>query len=181
MQLLSLVPLCLAVAGLVSAHLVKLFRQANDPKGVPGPFLIPYIGRIHDLPIQYMWLKFKEWADKYAVDGFYRTEMLGAKFLVVSDEKVAEDLLVKKAKTNSDRPEIRSLIDSKSSFGSMEYLPLMGKNGKCYSCACKFGAKTVRILGSTKTTCTWLFNRGGKCSVLRPDVPRVETLASQVD
>lgn len=135
MQLLTLFPLGLALIGLVCTKLVKLFRQVNDPKGVPGPTLVPYIGRIHDLPVQYMWLKFKEWADKYAVDGFYRTEMLGAKFLVVSDEKVAEDLLVKKAKFNSDRPTITSLIDSKSSFGSMEYLPLMGKNGKCYSYA----------------------------------------------
>lgn len=131
MQLLTVVPLSVAIIGLAFARLVKLFRQANDPKGVPGPFLIPYIGRIHDLPIQYMWLKFKEWADKFAVDGFYKTEMLGAKFLVVSDEKVAEDLLVKRARFNSDRPEIKSLFDSKSSFGSMEYLPLMGKNGKC--------------------------------------------------
>lgn len=131
MQLLTVVPLSVAIIGLAFARLVKLFRQANDPKGVPGPILIPYIGRIHDLPIQYMWLKFKEWADKYAVDGFYKTEMLGAKFLVVSDEKVAEDLLVKRARFNSDRPEIKSLFDSKSSLGSMEYLPLMGKNGKC--------------------------------------------------
>ncbi|POS72454.1 cytochrome P450 2C30 [Diaporthe helianthi] len=75
-----------------------------------------------------MWIKFKEWADEYAVNGFYRTEMLGAKFLVVSDEKVAEELFVKRAKFNSDRPAIRSLFDPKSTFGSMEYLPLMGKN-----------------------------------------------------
>lgn len=75
-----------------------------------------------------MWIKFKEWADEYAVDGFYRTEMLGAKFLIISDEKVAEDLLVKKAKFNSDRPAITYLFDPKSTFGSMEYLPLMGKN-----------------------------------------------------
>lgn len=130
MQLLTLIPLSLTIIGLALARLVKLFRQANDPKGVPGPTLIPYIGRIHDLPIPYMWIKFKEWADEYAVDGFYRTEMLGAKFLVISDEKVAEDLLVKRAKFNSDRPAMRSLFDSKSSFGSMEYLPLMGRNGR---------------------------------------------------
>ncbi|KAI7777215.1 hypothetical protein LA080_003879 [Diaporthe eres] len=129
MQLLTLIPLSLAIIGLGLARLVKLFRHANDPKRGPGPTLIPYIGRIHDLPIPYMWIKFKEWADEYAVDGFYRTEMLGAKFLVISDEKVAEELLVKRAKFNSDRPAMRSLFDSKSSFGSMEYLPLMGKNG----------------------------------------------------
>lgn len=138
---------------------------------------IPYIGRIHDLPIQYMWIKLKEWADKYAVDGFYRTEMLGAKFLVISEESVAEDLLVKKARFNSDRPSMTSLFDSKSSFGSMEYLPLMGKNGKCCSYGCCHGAKTFRILGSTETTCTCVSDQWSKRSVLRPDVSRVKTLA----
>ncbi|KUJ21258.1 putative O-methylsterigmatocystin oxidoreductase [Mollisia scopiformis] len=73
-----------------------------------------------------MWLKFKEWADIYGP--IYKTEMLGATFLVISDEKIAEELLVKRAKIYSDRPAIRSLFDSKSTHGSMEYLPLMGKN-----------------------------------------------------
>ncbi|RFU33339.1 hypothetical protein B7463_g3033, partial [Scytalidium lignicola] len=54
--------------------------------------------------------------------------MLGATFLIISDEKIAEELLVKRAKIYSDRPEIRSLFDPKSTYGSMEYLPLMGRN-----------------------------------------------------
>lgn len=38
----------------------------NENNGrMPGPRLVPFIGRIHDLPIQYMWLKFKEWSDIY--------------------------------------------------------------------------------------------------------------------
>lgn len=102
--------------------------KARDDE-LPGPTLIPFIGRVHDLPIQYMWLKFKEWADVYGP--IYRTEMLGAKFVVISDETIAEELLVKRAKYNSDRPQVRSLFDSKSTDGSMEYLPLMGRNREC--------------------------------------------------
>ena len=66
------------------------------------------------LPINFMWLKFKEWADTYGP--IYRTEMLGAKFIIISDETIAEELLVKRAKINSDRPLMRSLFDSKSSI-----------------------------------------------------------------
>ncbi|KAB5584739.1 cytochrome P450 [Coniochaeta sp. 2T2.1] len=128
MQLITILALGAALAACAVFHLYKAFREINDPKGPPGPVQLPFIGRVHDLPIEFMWIKLKEWADQYAVDGFYRTSMLGANFLVVSDEKVAEELLVKKAKYNSDRPVIRSLFDSKSTFGSMEYLPLMGKN-----------------------------------------------------
>ena len=113
----------------VYSLIVRLSKKTNNGlEPLPGPRLVPFIGRIHDLPIQYMWLKFKEWADVYGP--IYYTEMLGAKFIVVADETIAEELLVKRAKYNSDRPQIRSLFDSKSSDGSMEYLPLMGKNGK---------------------------------------------------
>lgn len=130
MQLVTagLLALVLLVATVV--HLIKEFQKINDPNGPPGPIQLPYIGRIHDLPINFMWLKFKEWADKHGAGGFYRTQMLGVNVLVITDEKVAEDLLVKRAKYNSDRPNIQSLFDSKSSEGSMEYLPLMGRNSK---------------------------------------------------
>jgi hypothetical protein len=132
MQQLTLI---VAVIALVGAGVLSLFhalqrRQAwhnNKASEPPGPALVPWIGRIHDLPIEYMWLKFKEWADVYGP--IYRTQMLGDYFIVISDEKVAEDLLVKRSKTYGDRPQIRSLFDPKSTNGSMEYLPLMGKNG----------------------------------------------------
>lgn len=131
-------PLTLVVAAvaLVGFGLLSLFntlksRQAwykNKATEPPGPALVPWVGRIHDLPIEYMWLKFKEWADTYGP--LYRTQMLGDYFIIVTDEKVAEDLLVKRGKIYSDRPQIRSLFDAKSTHGSMEYLPLMGKNRK---------------------------------------------------
>ncbi|KAF4556709.1 Cytochrome P450-like protein 50 [Elsinoe fawcettii] len=123
----------LIIAGIlapVGFYLATFFnnvkKRKEDPHELPGPTLLPYLGRIHDLPIQFMWLKFKEWADIYGP--IYRTEMLGTKFIIVSDEKIVEDLLVKRAKYNSDRPAVPSLFDSKSSNGSMEYLPLMGHN-----------------------------------------------------
>jgi len=127
MQLLIALLLGAVVLAAAAIHFFKVFREMNDPAGMPGPTQIPYIGRIHDLPIDHMWLKFKEWGDKHATGGLYRTEMLGAKFVIITDERVAEDLLVKRAKFNSDRPQIRSLFDSKSGG---EYLPLMGRNRK---------------------------------------------------
>jgi hypothetical protein len=131
MQLITIALLGAAVVGLVLFQFIKAFREINDPKHPPGPMQIPFLGRIHDLPINFMWLKFKEWADQHAVHGLYRTTMLGHNFIVVTDEKVAEDLLIRRGKINSDRPVIRSLFDSKSSDGSMEYLPLMGRNREC--------------------------------------------------
>ena len=93
---------------------------------LPGPNQLPLIGRVHDLPLQYTWLKLKEWADTYGP--IYATKVVGVTFVVVADEKIAEDLFVKRAKFNSDRPRMPSVVDSKSTNGSMEYLPLMGNN-----------------------------------------------------
>lgn len=97
-------------------------------KPIPGPTQFPLIGRIHDLPRTYAWVKFKEWSDKHGP--IYLTSMLGTKLLVLSDEKIVDDLLVKRSKIYSDRPSMRSVVDSKSTHGTMEYLPLMGKNRK---------------------------------------------------
>jgi hypothetical protein len=118
-----------AVVGLVVYAVldaVRKYDKRHNVQNMPGPWLVPWVGRIHDLPIEFMWLKFKEWADTYGP--IYRTKMLGDNFVIISDEKLAEDMLVKRAKFYSDRPEIKSLFDAKSTYGSMEYLPLMGKN-----------------------------------------------------
>ncbi|TKX25883.1 cytochrome P450 monooxygenase-like protein 12 [Elsinoe australis] len=124
--LVVIIILLIPVAYYIHLFLDAYRKRKNDPHELPGPTLFPYIGRIHDLPIDYMWVKFREWADIYGP--IYRTEMLGTKFVIVSDEKIIEELLVKRAKYNSDRPGVKSLFDSKSTYGSMEYLPLMGHN-----------------------------------------------------
>jgi hypothetical protein len=113
---------------------IDRYNKKYTCHNLPGPALIPWVGRIHDLPIDFMWLKFKEWADIHGP--IYRTLMLGANFVIISDEAMAEEMLVKKAKVYSDRPEIKSLFDAKSTFGSMEYLPLMGKNRRSTHSPC---------------------------------------------
>jgi hypothetical protein len=80
--------------------------------------------RATDLPVQYMWLKLKEWSDTYGP--IYRTKMLGENYIIISDEKIAEELL-KRAKIYADKPRVRLLFNSNSV--SMEYLLLMGKTG----------------------------------------------------
>jgi hypothetical protein len=107
--------------------LVKTWKHKSQLKRWPGPPLLPIIGCAHLIPINYTWKKFELWSQKYGP--IYRVELLGTNLLIVSDEKIAEQLMVKRAKIYSDRPQMKSLFDSKSSTGTMEYLPLMGRNG----------------------------------------------------
>jgi len=130
MHTVTLALVALVIIGFPILTYLNARKQNKHPEitKLPGPKQYPYIGRIHDLPIQYMWNKFKEWSDEFGP--IYYTSMLGSKFLIISDESICEDLLVKRAKIYSDRPAMKSLFDSKSTHGSMEYLPLMGKNRK---------------------------------------------------
>lgn len=89
----------------------------------PGPRLFPLIGRIHDLPRFGMWLKLKEWADIYGP--IYQTKMLNQDFIILSDEKIAEELLVKRGHIYSGRPQIRSLYRHKE---GPAYVALMDRH-----------------------------------------------------
>ncbi|TDZ19330.1 Cytochrome P450 monooxygenase COX1 [Colletotrichum orbiculare MAFF 240422] len=86
-------------------------KPAAKPAKFPGPKQYPIVGRVHDLPKVAMWLKLKEWADEFGP--IYQTSMMGQKFVVISDEELAQDLLVKNGNNFAGRPQIRALIDHK--------------------------------------------------------------------
>ncbi|KAF4812359.1 Cytochrome P450 monooxygenase COX1 [Colletotrichum siamense] len=83
----------------------------KKPARFPGPKQYPIVGRVHDLPRFAMWLKLKEWADEFGP--IYQTSMLGQKFVIISDEEMAQELLVKNGNNFAGRPQIRALIDHK--------------------------------------------------------------------
>ncbi|KAF6811936.1 Fumitremorgin C synthase 1 [Colletotrichum musicola] len=113
----------LLVPGVLFSSLRRLARwssktaTAQDGKTAkklarfPGPKQYPIVGRVHDLPKFAMWLKFKEWADEFGP--IYQTSMLGQKFIIISDEEMAQDLLIKNGNNFAGRPQIRALIDHK--------------------------------------------------------------------
>lgn len=118
----------LAVPSLLFSVLRQLLswrkRNAHSNNSIPGPQQFPIVGRVHDLNRFCMWKKFKEWADIYGP--IYRTSMLGQQFIIISDEKIAEELLVKRGHIYSGRPQIRALFDHKTGPG---YLALMDRHG----------------------------------------------------
>ncbi|KAI2640356.1 cytochrome P450 [Hypomontagnella submonticulosa] len=98
-------------------------RDNASTKKIPGPQQFPIVGRVHDLDRFCMWKKFKEWADIYGP--IYRTSMLGQQFIIVSDENIAQELLVKRGHIYSGRPQIRALFDHKTGPG---YMALMDRH-----------------------------------------------------
>ncbi|KAI1178719.1 cytochrome P450 [Nemania sp. FL0916] len=95
----------------------------GSPRIIPGPRQFPIVGRVHDLDRFCMWKKFKEWADIYGP--IYRTSMMGQQFIIIGDEKIAEELLIKRGNKYAGRPQIRALFDHKTGPG---YVALMDRH-----------------------------------------------------
>ncbi|KAK4183360.1 putative cytochrome P450 E-class, group I [Podospora australis] len=127
MEGLALVLLYLAIPSLLFSAVQQILSwRKKSPSSVPkfpGPKQYPIVGRIHDLPRFSLWLKFQEWAREHGP--IYQTRAVDQTFIIISDEKIAEELLVKRGHIYSGRPQIRSLIDHKTGPG---YSALMDRN-----------------------------------------------------
>ena len=62
------------------------------------------IGNLLDIPAKHSWLKFKEWADQYGP--IYRLNVMGRNVVVVSTEKIANDLLRERGNLYSSREQL---------------------------------------------------------------------------
>lgn len=121
----ALLLLLATVVALVAVH--RYLNRQKLPAGVrplPGPRGIPFIGRVHDIPENASWLKFYEWSKEYGA--IYQMEIFGTVHVWISSEKVAHDLLSKRALIYSDRPTIPNLPDNRTSG---DYLALLGRTG----------------------------------------------------
>jgi hypothetical protein len=128
MEGLALLLLYLAIPSLLFSAVKQVLswrKSLESQPRFPGPRQFPIVGRVHDLPRFSLWLKFKEWADEHGP--IYYTRALNARFIIVSDEQIAEELLVKRGHVYSGRPQIRSLIKHKE---GPVYSALMDRHGK---------------------------------------------------
>jgi hypothetical protein len=119
--------ICLFVSGLIWI-LGSEIRRQKKPIGtqwLPGPLGLPIIGRIWDIPRSHAYLRFKQWSDQHGP--IYQINIFGRNHVWIASDKIASELLAKRASIHSDRPLINNLEDSKT---APEYLPLLGYNGK---------------------------------------------------
>ncbi|EXJ92987.1 hypothetical protein A1O3_01543 [Capronia epimyces CBS 606.96] len=79
-------------------------RIPQDAKLPPGPPGLPVLGTLLDIPPQHSWLKFKSWADQYGP--IFRLDVFGRNIVVVSSEKIANDLLRERGNLYSSREQL---------------------------------------------------------------------------
>ncbi|GAB1213345.1 hypothetical protein ATERTT37_002494 [Aspergillus terreus] len=61
----------------------------------------PFVGNLLDIPKVHSWLRFKEWADEYGP--IFQLNIAGRKHVVISQEKIANDLLRERGSLYSSR------------------------------------------------------------------------------
>ena len=59
------------------------------------------MGNLPQLPAYHTWLKFKEWADEYGP--IYKISLAGTEHVIISSEKIANDLMRERGNLYSDR------------------------------------------------------------------------------
>ncbi|CAI6335753.1 unnamed protein product [Periconia digitata] len=127
---MAVLTLIFAASALSVYVLWKLFESSRGrriPRGLkplPGPKGYPIVGSVPDLPEKNSFITFADWGKIYGP--LYQCNLAGTNHVWISTDKIAHDLLAKKAAIYSDRPHIPALIDDNRT--SAQYLPLLSKN-----------------------------------------------------
>ncbi|KAI0820142.1 cytochrome P450 [Trametes gibbosa] len=117
---LDLPSLLLASAVLVLAVLTVRRKRRNLP---PGPKGLPIVGNMFDVPKEFEWLAYENWAREYQSDIIY-LNLAGTPVIVVNSAQAAHDLFEKRSSLYSDRtrmPMLNELVGCDWHFVFMGY------------------------------------------------------------
>jgi len=95
-------PFILSAAVFFFGILPPIRRLLSQRRLPPGPKGWPIIGNVFDIPQQYKWVKYTEWAHKYGP--LVHLNVGGLPILVLNTQRVAVDLLGKRGAIYSGRP-----------------------------------------------------------------------------
>ncbi|KAL9620326.1 MAG: hypothetical protein Q9160_005125 [Pyrenula sp. 1 TL-2023] len=88
-------------------QIYKSLQSERIPAGtkrLPGPKGLPFIGNLHQIPATHSWLKFYEWSCIYGP--IYQISIAGRTHVIVSSEKIANDLLRERGSIYSSREQL---------------------------------------------------------------------------
>ncbi|QGI63963.1 hypothetical protein CEK26_007914 [Fusarium fujikuroi] len=110
------------IAAIIAIAWLVLGPSSNTKgsgKPLPGPPGKPLVGNLFEIPQYHSWLKFKDWADTYGP--IFRLNLAGRQHVVLSTEKIANDLLRERGSYYSSR----EFLPMASGIVSREMRPLL--------------------------------------------------------
>ncbi|EIW76581.1 cytochrome P450 [Coniophora puteana RWD-64-598 SS2] len=113
-----------AVAVLVTFALLLLrLVRASSTSGrqctLPGPKPWPLLGNVRGLDVREPWKGYKRWSETYGP--IFRTRFVGYDIVVISDERIARELLDRRSGKYSSR----TLFPTGEAYGFGRYTPLL--------------------------------------------------------
>ena len=116
----------LAIVIIIVMFAIRYPRKHSTHRIFPGPDGLPFLGDVLTTPIYGAVFHFKLLNDRYGP--LAETTLFGQRFLLVSSNEIAKELLVDMSRSNSGRPCTFAVKDAQSKFHTSEYLPLMSFN-----------------------------------------------------
>ncbi|OSX64695.1 hypothetical protein POSPLADRAFT_1135070 [Postia placenta MAD-698-R-SB12] len=95
---------CAIVCILICAVGYAFSRQRAKAPLPPGPARLPILGNALNVPLEFQWLKFTEWAGIYGE--IFSLSVLGHPILVLNSANAIEELFEKRSALYADRPHI---------------------------------------------------------------------------
>ena len=87
--------------GVILACVCYLFLRKSALDKIPGPKQLPFIGNAFQLDPKFPHMTFYKWAKKYG--SLYKIKLLGSEFVMVSDIKGLQEVLLKNGKVFAGR------------------------------------------------------------------------------
>ena len=104
-------------------RLLPITSSLNRVNIYPG---VPILGSVPELPAKHSWLQFHEWSKTYGP--ICQVKLLNDTIVLISDPKIAEDLLVKRSANYSSRAHFPAIWGDCAT--DVHYLPLMAHGRK---------------------------------------------------
>ncbi|EIW84358.1 cytochrome P450 [Coniophora puteana RWD-64-598 SS2] len=106
LSLLQIIPLGL-LSWVLARYAVTKLRGNRSLPLPPGPKQLPFLGAVFDIDSESPWLTYTQWAAKYG--DIISCRFFGSQVVVLNSDKAAEDLLDRRSRIYSDRPEISTV------------------------------------------------------------------------
>ncbi|KAF7374692.1 Ent-kaurene oxidase [Mycena sanguinolenta] len=94
-------------AFIFTAFLVFVLATRKTARSLPGPRGLPFIGSIHELPKENVWKVYSDWAAKYGE--IFAFNVFNRQIVVINSISIATELMDKRARLYSDRPDLALL------------------------------------------------------------------------